>query len=151
MKLQDPEQSSTRSQNSCEDNKCTADSVIDDNLNSRIVTTNLLGVEWWSATLPGVVDIATIMVFASGHALNKGYYGKFKVDTRLTEKKEWVVCKGPYSLNEPHFPHIVQCNASITLAKYIRLSVGGNKNLYLYEVKVAGTVKGESKIHISKS
>ena len=86
------------------------------------------------------------MVFASRWALNKGYYGRFKVDTRLTEKKDWVMCKGPYSLNESHFPHIVQCNASITLAKYIRLSVGGNKPLYLYEVKVAGTVKGESEI-----
>ena len=139
--LYDPVQSSAELLHDCVGNKCTADKAIDDNLKSAAITTNSRDAEWWSATIPRVVRIGSIMVFASCWALGAGYYSNFTVETRLNENDEWGVCKGPYSMTEPCFPHILQCNAPTTLAKYIRLSTRGP--LYLFEVKVTGTTNGK--------
>ena len=99
-------------------------------------------VEWWTATFSNVVKVDQIFIYANDYAFASGYYNAFKVETKLDENDDWVVCKGPYSLTEPLKPHILRCNAQYTLAKYIRLSISGRgKSLYLQEVRVTGQGK----------
>ena len=82
--------------------------------------------------------IERILVYANTWAASVGYYKRFKVETRLNTGESWRVCKDEYSMKEPYNPHEVQCDEK-TIAKYVRLSVRGWKNLYLQEVQVIGT------------
>ena len=49
---------------------------------------------------------------------------------------EWTICQDTYDMQAPYTPHVVEC-AQKTEAKFLKLSVAGNKKLQLDEVKVS--------------
>ena len=137
--LHDAEQSSTYNRYSCRNNKCIADKAIDNDITTKSLTKHG---GMWNAKISKVIKIDSILIFVTKYGFDQGYYSEFKVETRLDKNDKWVVCKGPYNMKEPIDPHVVQCDAPVTLAKYIRLSSGKN-SLRLYEVQVTGKAQGE--------
>ena len=139
--LRDAKQSTEMTAYTCSPNKCPASNAIDGDILTDSVTNVVNDREWWSAKLDQTSVINKILVYASKYGFRNGKYNKFSVDTGMSRKgmdTEWRVCKGEYKMEEPHQPHVVECD-STTIAEFIRLSVRGS-NLYLNEVKVTGTV-----------
>ena len=141
--MNDPVQVSTEKRNNCIENKCTADKAIDNKLDTASVTLRKLNFNWWMATLVKTIKIETIMVFLSRYPFDSGFFNQFKVTIKLNMNDDWAVCKGPYSVKLPIWPHVIRCEAPVTLTKYIRISAAGRKPLYLNEVKVSGVSQGK--------
>ena len=137
--LTDATQSSIEADNRCPSNACTADLVIDGNTVDDWPTMGVTNRDeprsWWSAKMTKEATIDRILVYAHIWAHGQGYYNKFKVETRMTDTGPWTVCKGEYSMGDPIDPHYVICDQQTT-AQYIKVSIGGNKHLYLREVQV---------------
>ena len=115
--------------------------AIDGNTTSRSVTAWWLNnVEWFTVQLSQASVIVKIQLYLDEYALRKGYYKRFKLETRMQKEDEWKTCKGEYDVIGPISPHEVVCDDAKTVAKYLRISVSGRmKPLYLGEVKVMGT------------
>ena len=138
--LVDAEQSSTFTNGGCKGNICTADKVIDGNTGTDYSTMGVTHPDspsWWSARMTAVATINKILVYAQEWPFTEGFYNRFKVETRMREDEPWTVCKGEYSMSRPIDPHEVLCDQPTT-AGYVRVSVAGNKFLYLREVQVFG-------------
>ena len=134
--LRNAAQSSTWFRKKCAGNKCKADSAIDGDISTGSVTQGS-SFEWWSAELTNVTRIERILINANMYAFESGFYGRFKVETRMKTSEHWKTCKGEYSITGSIKPHEVQCDKP-TIAKYLRLSIAGGSNLYLNDVRVVG-------------
>ena len=124
----------------CPTNNCEAGNALGKNLNETSGADFSNGVVWWEAELTHTSKIDMILVYIADGAYSLGYQD-FKVETKKTKISDWEVCKGPYQMRKPIYPHIVKCNQQKT-GKYIKLSTG--HVMYLREVLVIGDrVKGK--------
>ena len=107
--------------------------------------------QWWSGEFKQVTRIRNILLYLSIFPLNRGYYNRFKVETRITEREDWKTCKGEYS-PKPQYSgllHDLKCNIP-TDAKYIRFSIKNGGPLYLNRVIVFGTNDTTSSLGTTK-
>ena len=109
----------------------------------------LNNVEWFTVQLSQASVIVKIQLYLDEYALRKGYYKRFKLETRMQKEDEWKTCKGEYDVIGPISPHEVVCDDAKTVAKYLRISVNVPlKPLYLHEVKVMGRSEDWDRVKI---
>ena len=135
-------QSNTLVNGRCHGNKCTADKAIDGDKATYSYTKYWRDSASWSVELSSTVNIKKILFTTSDISLMKGYFNRFKVETRVISSEPWKICRGEYLVKGSPTLLIAQCQNE-TIAGHLRLSVSGMRvQLILGEVKVIGSVAG---------
>ena len=128
-----------QSSNYPKDARRTADKAVDLDLglgdDSQPSCTGRSRPMWWTAELPEAT-IMTIELYISRHSSKQ--LGKLKLETRLSDKDAWKTCVDDHTVTKPIRPHVIRCN-DVTVAKELKISMTGGKEMCFREVRVLGT------------